>query len=125
MKKVKSLYIYDTTNGTLMQFFDLNYERIIFSKDTKDEEEHIYASDPIKKRRVEIDEKPGKIFNKKDSHYYVVWLTSPDRNKAIEIIGNYILDSIGVEIRTHESFINRLKKERSLAYKLLKHLSEN
>lgn len=122
MKKVKALYIYDTINGDLREFFDLNYERIVFGKDTKNEEEHIYASDPIKKHRVEINEYPGKIFNKKGSQYYVVWLTDADKDKAIEIVGNYIIDSIGVEIRTHESFIDRLKKERSRAYRLIKNL---
>ena len=68
---------------------------------------------------------PGTVYYDRDANTYRVWFDSPDREKALESIGDYILDHVSSEIRTHESFINRLEKEKQQAINLLNSVSKD
>lgn len=63
--------------------------------------------------RIPIASHPGLVYYDRNSATYRVWFDAPDRDKAIEAIGTYILVRIAPEIRTHQSFIKRLQNERA------------
>jgi hypothetical protein len=125
MKSIKALYIYSKDTGNLSQILDCQFSRILFGSNMNRPNWHYYAEIPIKKFRTEIAEKSEEIFEDTDKRTLTVWLHEIDKDKAIEIIGNYILDRVGTEIKTHKSFINRLLKDQSNAEKLLESISEN
>ena len=124
MKPIKVVYIYDRDLGTLTQVHGCQYDRIIYRQYTSKETIHYFAVNPGTPFRIEIAEKSEQVFEDRHKNSLVVWLNESDRDKAIEIIGNYILDRVGSEIRTHESFIRRLQKDRAKACKLLESLPE-
>ena len=124
MKQVEAVYIYDKDVGKLNQIFGCHQTSLIFRENTPQESVHFYAENPAKHFRIEISEWPGEVFEDQYKNSLVVWFHEVNRDKAIEVIGNYILDSVGTEIRTHESFIKRLQKDRAKAYELLKSLPE-
>ena len=124
MKPIEAVYIYDKDLGTLKQVLGCRYDRMIFAQYTPNEKVHYYAENPAQRVRIEIAEKSEEVFEDRYKNSLVVWLHELNRDKAIEIIGNYILDQVGSEIRTHESFIRRLQKDRAKAYRLLETLPE-
>lgn len=124
MKSIEALYIYDNDSGTLKQILNCQFTRLVFAQGTPQEKEHYFAEIPIKRFRVECSERSCDVYEDQYKNQLVVWLNEVNRDKAIELIGNYILDRIGSEIRSHESFIKRLQVERARAYKLLESLPE-
>ena len=72
--------------------------------------------------RISVASRPGRVYYDRNSATYRVWFDTPDRDKAIEAIGNYILDRIAPEIRTHQSFIKRLQAEQAMLTLLLEKL---
>ena len=125
MRKIV-LYTYHIDEERFSQTSDLYLERETVGIESRNEYELIFAvsNNNMRRTRIAIAAKPGKVFHDCDSATYKVWFDVPDRDKAIEAIGNYILDHVASEIRTHESFIRRLDAERQQAIKLLESLPE-
>ena len=123
MRKIV-LYTYHIDEERFSQTSNLNLERETVDIESRNESELIFAvqNKHMRQVRIAIAAKPGKVFHDCDDRVYRVWFDSPDRDKAIEAIGNYILDHVASEIRTHESFIKRLDAERQQAIKLLESL---
>lgn len=124
MKPIEALYIYDKDTGTLNRILGCHQTNLTFRENTPQEGVHFYAENPTKHFRIEISEWPGEVFEDQYKNSLAVWFHEVNRDKAIEVIGNYILDRVGTEIRTHESFIRRLQKDRAKVYKLLESLPE-
>lgn len=120
MRKIV-LYIYHVDEERFSQTSNLMLEREIINLEGRNERELIFAVGtlPNMHTRISIASRPGLVYHDRDSASYRVWFDEPDRNKAIEAIGNYILDRVSPEIRTHESFIKRLQNEQARARKLL------
>lgn len=120
MRKIV-LYTYHIDEERFSQTSNLMLERATINLEHRNEHELIFAigSDHARQIRIAIAAKPGEVYYDRDSSTYRVWFDEPDRNKAIEAIGNYILDRVSPEIRTHESFIKRLQNEQTRARKLL------
>lgn len=125
MRKIV-LYTYHIDEERFSQTSNLILERETVDIEGRNEHELIFAvsNNNMRQTRIAISIKPGKVFHDYDSRTYRVWFDSPDRDKAIEAIGNYILDHVASEIRTHESFIKRLDEERQQAIKLLESIPE-
>ena len=125
MRKIV-LYTYHIDEERFSQTSNLYLERETVDIESRNEYELIFAvsNSNMRQTRIAIAAKPGKVFHDYDSATYRVWFDAPDRDKAIEAIGNYILDHVASEIRTHESFIKRLNTERQQAIKLLESLPE-
>ncbi len=68
---------------------------------------------------------PGKVCFDKTDMVLRVWYDEPDRDAAIEAIGDYILDHISPTIREHPSFLKRLKQDELNAIKLLEDLTKD
>jgi len=122
MKTIEALYIYDKDLGTLDQVIGCRYDTKIFGQGTSNETIHYYAEIPVKKFRVEIAKKSEEVYADPYKNALIVWLHEINRDKAIEIIGNYILDQIGEEIRTHRSFLDRLHEDLKKASNLIESL---
>mgnify|MGYP006872996632 CR=1 FL=1 len=108
------LYAYHVDEERLSQTLDMTIERDIVNIESRNEHELIYAI-PIhgnRNTRLAIASRPGKVYFDQDATCYRVWFDTPDKDKAIEEIGNYILDRIHPEIKYHESFIKRLEDEK-------------
>ena len=120
MRKIV-LYTYHVDEERFSQMSNLMLEREIVNLEGRNERELIFAIGtlPNMRTRISIASRPGLVYHDRDSASYRVWFDSPDRDKAIEAIGNYILDRVAPEIRTHQSFIKRLQKEQASAMKLL------
>lgn len=120
MRKIV-LYTYHVDEERFSQTSNLMLEREIINLEGRNEHELIFAVGtlPTMCTRISVASKPGLVYYDQDSASYRVWFDSPDRDKAIEAIGNYILDRVAPEIRTHQSFIKRLQKEQASAKKLL------
>lgn len=121
------LYTYYIDEERLSQTSNLRLERETVNIESRNEHELIFAipvSQQMNKTRIPIASKPGKVYYNHDANEYRVWFDTADRDKAIEAIGNYILDRVAREIRTHESFIKRLENERTSATQLLEKLPE-
>ena len=119
------LYTYYIDEERLSQTSNLRLERETVNIESRNEHELIFAvpiSQQMNKTRIPIASKPGKVYYNHDANEYRVWFDTADRDKAIEAIGNYILDRVAPEIRTHQSFIKRLQNEQASAIKLLKNL---
>ena len=118
------LYTYHIDEQRFSQTMNLRLERELVNIESRNEHELIFAINdrPERRNRIAIASKPGKVYYDKDSETYRVWFDTQDRDKAIEAIGNYILDNVAAEIRTHESFIRRLNNEKESAIKLLESL---
>lgn len=115
------LYNYYVDEQRMDQNFDLVLERNYINLGSRNEHELIYAvSNKLdRKARYGIASKPGVVYHDHDANIYRVWFDVPNRDKAIEAIGNYILDHVSSEIKSHKSFIERLEKEKKAAIKLL------
>ena len=120
MRKIV-LYTYHVDEERFSQTSNLMLEREINNLEGRNERELIFAIStlPNMRTRISIASRPGLVYHDRDSSSYRVWFDSPNRDKAIEAIGNYILDRVAPEIRTHQSFIKRLQKEQASAIKLL------
>ena len=120
MRKIV-LYTYHIDEKRFSQTSNLYLEHETVDIESRNEHELIFAvsNNNMRQTRIAIAAKPGKVFHDFDDGVYRVWFDSPNRDKAIEAIGNYILDHVASEIRTHESFIKRLDAERQQAIKLL------
>lgn len=123
MRKIV-LYTYHIDEERFSQTSNLMLEREIANLESRNERELIFAVSTIPNvhTRIAIASRPGLVYHDRDSATYRVWFDSPNRDKAIEAIGNYILDRVAPEIRTHQSFIKRLQNERARALKLLEKL---
>lgn len=121
MRKPIVLYSYHVDEERFIQNSNLVLEREIVNIESRNERELIFAVSTTftPKIRVAIASKPGQVYYNRDADEYRVWFYSPDRDAAISAVGNYILDHVSAEIRTHASFIERLQKERFNAVKLL------
>ena len=123
MRKIV-LYTYHVDEERFSQTSNLMLEREVINLESRNERELIFAVGtlPSMHTRISIASRPGLVYYDQDSASYRVWFDSPDRDKAIEAIGNYILDRVAPEIRTHQSFIKRLQNERARALMLLENL---
>lgn len=126
MRKIV-LYTYNVNEERFSQTSNLILEREIVNLESRNERELIFAVGtlPNMRTRISVASRPGLVYHDRDSASYRVWFDSPDRDKAIEAIGNYILDRIAPEIRTHQSFIKRLQNEQQQAINLLESVSKN
>ena len=120
MRKIV-LYTYNVDEERFSQRLNLQIEREIVNIESYNEKELIFAVNtlPTDHARVAIASRSGKVYYDRNSETYRVWFDAPDRDRAIEAIGNYILDRVAPEIRNHKSFIERLQYERDSARKLL------
>lgn len=125
MRKIV-LYSYHSDEQRFSQTNNLVLEREVVGIETYKEHEITFAINtlPVPRIRVTVASKPGEVYYDNAQHIYRVWFDNADRDKAIEAIGNYILDQVAIEIRTHESFIKRLQKEQANASELLKKIPE-
>lgn len=123
MRKIV-LYTYNVDEERFSQTSNLMLEREVVNLEGRNERELIFAIStlPNIRTRISIASRPGLVYYDRDSGSYRVWFDFPDRDKAIEAIGNYILDRVAPEIRTHQSFIERLQDELASARKLLEKL---
>lgn len=123
MRKI-ILYTYYIDEQRLETNNNLMLERNIVNLESRSEHELIFAVGTRLGRniRVGIASKPGKVYHNSNNNTYNVWFDAVDRDAAIEAIGNYILDNVSREIRTHKSFIRRLESEQLNAIKLLEGL---
>lgn len=115
------LYTYHIFNQCLSQTANLHLERDLDDVESRNEHELIFAvhTNPAINIRLAIASKPGVVYHDQDSETYRVWFDEPNRDKAIEAIGNYILDTISDEIKFHKSFIKRINEDKDRASKLL------
>ncbi len=115
MRKIV-VYTYHIDEKRFDQSNDLILERDTINIESRHEHELIFAvsNQAYKRSRVAIASKPGAVYYDHHANTYRVWFNSPDRDKAIEAIGGYILDHIASEIRTHRSFVDRLRKEQAI-----------
>ena len=115
------LYTYNIDEERFSQTSHVMLEREIKDIESVNEHELVFVVGtlPNAHMRISVAPKPGKVYYDRNSASYRVWFYSQDRDKAIEAIGNYILDRVAPEIRTHQSFIERLQNERASAMKLL------
>lgn len=123
MKKIV-LYTYRIDEERFSQTSNLMLEQGVVNLENYNERRLIFAVSTIPDVhiRIAIASRPGLVYYDRNSATYRVWFDAPDRDKAIEAIGNYILDQIAPEIRTHQSFIKRLQDEQASAIKLLEKL---
>ena len=119
------LYTYHIDEERFSQNSDLILEREISNFESRNEKELIFAVGtlPTMHIRIAIASKQGEVYYDQHKHLYRVWFYEHNKDKAIEAIGNYILDRVAPEIRTHRSFIKRLENERISAIKLLENLT--
>lgn len=115
------VYTYNSDEQRFSHNGHMRLEREIINIESRNEHELVYAVNkhldtPI---RIALASKSGKVYFDKASQTYRVWFYTPDRDAAIAAIGNYILDNISETIRTHQSFIDRLTKERDNAIDIL------
>lgn len=124
MKKIV-VYTYYIDEERFEQLNDLILERNIVNLETRNERELVFAISiqGTHNTRIAIAAKPGEVYYNRDNNCYRVWFYLPDRDGAIEAIGNYILDRISPEIKHHRSFIDRLRDETIKALNLLDSLS--
>lgn len=124
MRKI-CLYTYNIDEPRFSQTNNLMLERrfvedqeqvFAFSTGVKDD------TNRLRSYRVAISSNPGEVYYDIDAGSYRVWFDAPDYDKAVEIISNYILDRIDIEIRTHQSFIDRLNRDRDLASELFENI---
>ena len=125
MRKIV-LYTYYINEERFNQTSNLRLERETVNIESRNEHELIFAisNQQMSHVRIPVASIPGKVYYDHNTSTYRVWFDSPDRDKAIEAIGNYILDRVSPEIRTHQSFIKRLQTERASAMKLLEQIPE-
>jgi len=123
MKKIH-LYSYYVNEENFKYDNDTLLERDTLNMESSNKREVTFAVKlhPQTHARIPISSKAGEVFYNSDTETYRVWFYEPNRNKAIEAIGNYILDRVPPVIRQHESFIARLENERLQAIKLLEDL---
>ena len=123
MKKIV-LYTYHIDEERFSQTSNLMLEQEVVNLENYNERGLIFAISTIPNVhvRISVASRPGRVYYDRDSAAYRVWFDAPDRDKAIKAIGNYILDRIAPEIRTHQSFIKRLQDEQASAIKLLEKL---
>lgn len=121
------LYTYDVNEERFSQTTHMVLEREIKNIESFNEKELIFVVGtlPNSHVRIAVASRPGKVYYDRDNGTYRVWFDSIDRDKAIEAIGNYILDRVAPEIRTHQSFIKRLQDEQANAIKLLEQLPKD
>ncbi len=125
MRKI-FLYTYHIDEERFSQTSNLMLERETVNIEGRNEHELIFAigNSHMHQIRIAVASGPGKVYYDSNSATYRVWFDGPDRDKAIEAIGNYILDRVAPEIRNHKSFIERLEKERARAFSLLEKIPE-
>ena len=123
MRKIV-LYTYHLDEERFSQTSNLMLEREVVNLECRNEHELIFAISTLSniRTRISVASRPGLVYYDRDSASYRVWFDSPDRDKAIEAIGNYILDRVTPEIRRHQSFIKRLQNEQASAIKILEKL---
>ncbi len=126
MRKIV-LYTYRSDEERFSQTSNLMLEHDAINRENRNKQELIFAVStlPNTPTRIPIASRPGLVYYDQNSAAYRVWFDSPDRDKAIGAIGNYILDRISPEIRTHKSFIERLQIEQASAAKILELLPSN
>ena len=120
------LYTYYVDEERFSQTTNLMLERETVDIESRYEHELIFAVSTVgmRKTRIAIASRPGKVYYDENKHAYLVWFDDVNRDKAIEAIGNYILDRVAPEIRTHQSFIKRLQHEQAIATVLLGKIPE-
>ena len=117
-KMIPALYIYEFDTGNLKQFFNLYYEEA-----ERKDKKYAFATDGVR-FRMSISPDPGTIFENTDTHSIILWLNQLDRDKAIDLISEYILDRISSEIKSHKCFRHRVNNEYLRAIKLLETIPE-
>lgn len=119
-KRKIALYIYDSDTKEFKSYtVGMTLERQIIDMESRNEHERVYAVNASKKIRFEIADRPDEVFHNHDNHTYSVWYDKPDYYRAIDAIGNYILDHIAPVIRDSKSFLERLQEKKLAAIKLL------
>lgn len=121
MRKIV-LYTYNIDERRFSQTSNLMIEREVVNIESRDEHELIFAVGTVSGMhacRIPIASRPGMVYFDKSSSTYRVWFDEPNKDAALEAIGNHILDQVAPAIRTHRSFIKRLQEEKESAMELL------
>ena len=116
------LYRYNIDTQELDTYLDMTLERQTIDMESRNERERVYAVNIPKKIRYEIASKSDTIFYDHDSHTYLVWFDKPDHNRAINAIGNYIINNIDAAIRDTEQLLKSQQDEKLAAINLLDYL---
>ena len=120
MKKIH-LYSY-CVNENDFKHDDSLLERTTVNFESKNEKELTFAVKlhPKTHTRTPIAPKSEDVYYDEDTKTYRVWFYEPDVDKAIEVIGNYILDRVESMVGQHKRHIAQLEDEGRKATEFLK-----
>lgn len=107
--------VYDEAIGVFKNYKDLNFSRLIFNENTKQEKEYCVASNSVRKISYRINEQPMKVYYNSDTSVYTIWSNTWQRDRMIlqitgAVIGrnNREIEKRSLEIRTLEHNISRI-----------------
>ena len=97
-RKLAAVYVYNSKDNTFEEYHNLIYERIEFTHQFDGTGSHIYGRDYSRNIRIEVAKHAEEVFHNRLKHEYVVFLNESNKAHAVEILSNYILNRIEIEI---------------------------
>lgn len=97
-RKVAATYVYDAEHDTITEYHDFLYKRVELIARYDGSKCRFYATDIKNNISIEIAKKSEEVFHDKSKHSYVVYLNTPDKKKAVQIISEYLINNIETDI---------------------------
>ena len=108
-RKLKAVYVYNSQTDKFTEYYDLIYDRVVFSQQFDGVGDRIYGVNYANKIRIEVAKHAEEIFHNRLNHEYVVYLNKPNRIHAAELISDHILYKNEMDISYHEKRLDKLK----------------
>ena len=109
--KINALYVYDEDQNCMFTYSNLGKERQVFQMGTPNESARYFAINAVKKIRLPIRKKSGKVYHDWDSHRYILWLENPSKKAALMIFEEDILERLVDEIAETKIHLKDLIKQ--------------
>lgn len=111
-RKLAAVYVYNSETGAFDVYHDLIYETIDFTHQFDGTGIHVYGRDYARNIRIEIARHAEEIFHNRLKHEYALYLNEDDRKKAVQLISEYLLSRIEIEISYLENQLSIVMAKR-------------
>ena len=112
-RKISATYVYDDENDTFAEYLGLTYKRVEFDVRFDGAQYHVYACDQKSKRNFEVAKRSEEIFFDKNKKLYTVYLNTPDKDKAVALMADYLINQIEMDINYLERKLDKAMEKRT------------